>query len=104
SLGKAFAASDISNRQSGTGGILLEQPGGDSRIDHDQTFNSTTYVQCVFSKPIGAWAALSWRYDSGLVAGAVGSLEDALALTADQQAAIGFFCDPAQDSCRRNGG
>src|SRR4029077_4007776 len=37
-------------------------------------------------------AALSWRYDSGLVAGSVGSLEDALGLTADQQAAIGFFC------------
>jgi outer membrane receptor protein involved in Fe transport len=35
---------------------------------------------------------LSWRYDSGLVAGAVGSLADALALTADQQTAIGFFC------------
>jgi outer membrane receptor protein involved in Fe transport len=44
---------------------------------------------------MGAWAALSWRYDSGLVAGAVGSLEDALALTADQQAAIGFQCGGA---------
>ena len=76
----------------GTGGILLEQPAGDFRIDHDQKFNATTNVQYVFSKRIGAWAALSWRYDSGLVAGAVGSLEDALALTGDQQAAIGFFC------------
>jgi hypothetical protein len=35
---------------------------------------------------------LSWRHDSGLVAGSVASLEDALALTADQQAAIGFVC------------
>jgi len=76
----------------GTGGILLEQPGGDFRIDHDQKFNATTNVQYVFSKRLGAWAALSWRYDSGLVAGAVASLEDALALTGDQQAAIGFFC------------
>jgi hypothetical protein len=76
----------------GVGGILLEQPEGDFRIDHDQKFNATTNVQYVFEKRTGAWAALSWRYDSGLVAGAVSSLEDALALTADQQTAIGFFC------------
>ena len=110
----------------GVGGILLEQPEGDFRIDHDQKFNATTNVQYVFEKRIGAWAALSWRYDSGLVAGAVGSLEDALALTADQQTAIGFFCggqsrhsrcraherrlhefelrrDPTEDSRRGNG-
>ena len=69
------------------------EPGdADFRIDHDQKFNSTTNLQYTFIKPIGAWAALNWRYDSGLVAGAVGSIEDALALTGDQQAAIGFFC------------
>ena len=71
---------------------MLEQPEGDFRIDHDQKVNATTNVQYVFEKRMGASAALSWRYDFGLVAGAVGSLEDALALTADQQAAIGFFC------------
>jgi hypothetical protein len=76
----------------GVGGILLEQPEGDFRIDHDQKFNATTNVQYVFEKRTGAWVALAWRYDSGLVAGAVASLEDALALTGDQQAAIGFFC------------
>jgi hypothetical protein len=76
----------------GVGGILLEQPAGDFRIDHDQKFNSTTNVQYAFDRKIGAWAALSWRYDSGLVAGAVSDLEDALGLTAAQQAAIGFFC------------
>ena len=76
----------------GVGGILLEQPEGDFRIDHDQKFNATTNLQYVFEKRTGAWAALAWRYDSGLVAGAVASLEDALALTADQQTAIGFFC------------
>jgi hypothetical protein len=76
----------------GTGGILLEQPSGDFRIDHDQKFNATTNLQYVFSKPLGVWAALSWRYDSGLVAGSVASLADALALSGDQQAAIGFFC------------
>ena len=76
----------------GVGGILLEQPEGDFRIDHDQKFNATTNVQYLFEKRTGAWAALSWRYDSGLVAGAVASLQDALALTADQQTAIGMFC------------
>jgi hypothetical protein len=74
------------------GGVLLSAPPGDFRIDHDQKFNSTTNLQYVFEKKTGAWAALSWRYDSGLVAGAVGSLSDALGLTADQQAAIGFNC------------
>lgn len=76
----------------GTGGILLNQPPADFRIDHDQKFNATTNLQYVFSKRLGAWATLSWRYDSGLVAGAVASLGDALALTGDQQAAIGLFC------------
>jgi hypothetical protein len=76
----------------GTGGILLEQPEGDFRIDHDQKFQQTTNVQYVFSRAVGAWAGFSWRYDSGLVAGSVPSYDDALALTADQQAAIGLFC------------
>ena len=76
----------------GNGGILLEESSGDFRIDHDQKFNATTNLQYVFDKPHGAWAALSWRYDSGLVAGSVASIADALALTGDQQAAIGFFC------------
>src|SRR5207249_4666937 len=53
----------------GVGGVLLEAPEGDFRIDHDQKFNSTTNLQYVFSKAVGAWAALTWRYDSGLVAG-----------------------------------
>ena len=58
-------------------------PRADFRIDHDQKFNATTNLQYVFNTATGAWAALSWRYDSGLVAGAVGSIDDALALTAD---------------------
>src|SRR4029453_5051996 len=74
------------------GGILTEEATGDFRIDHDQKFNATTNLQYVFHRPTGAWTSLSWRYDSGLVAGAVGSVADALALTGDQQAAIGFFC------------
>ena len=76
----------------GTGGILLEEPGGDFRIDHDQKFQQTTNIQYQFLKSIGAWGALSWRYDSGLVAGSVPDYATALTLTADQQAAIGLFC------------
>ena len=38
------------------------------------------------------WAAVTWRYDGGLVAGGVSSFEDALALTPAEQAPIGFFC------------
>jgi hypothetical protein len=76
----------------GSGGILLEEATGDFRIDHDQKFNSTVNLQQTFDKTRGIWGALSWRYDSGLVAGSVGSIDDALALTGDQQAAIGFFC------------
>jgi hypothetical protein len=76
----------------GTGGILLEEPEGDFRIDHDQRFQQTTNVQYQFLKSIGAWGALAWRYDSGLVAGSVPDYATALTLTADQQAAIGLFC------------
>ena len=95
----------------GVGGVLLDAPPGDFRIDHDQKFNSTTNLQYVFNKPLGAWAALSWRYDSGLIAGSVGSVADALALTGDQQAAIGFYCgstvatrDNPITSCASGGG
>jgi hypothetical protein len=76
----------------GTGGILFEEPAGDFRIDHDQKFQQTTNVQYEFVKSLGAWGALSWRYDSGLVAGSVPDYDTALGLSADQQAAIGLFC------------
>jgi hypothetical protein len=76
----------------GTGGILLEQPDGPFRIDHDQKFQQTTNVQYVFNSAYGAWAAFAWRYDSGLVAGSVPDYATALTLTADQQAAIGLYC------------
>ena len=60
------------------------RPTAEFRIDHDQKFNPTTNLQYTSTKR-GAWAALSWRYDSGLVAGAVPEAR-ALALTGDQQA------------------
>jgi hypothetical protein len=74
------------------GGVLLDAPPGDFRIDHDQKFNATTNLQYVVEKTRGVWAALSWRYDSGLVAGSVPYYGTALGLTADQQAAIGLYC------------
>jgi hypothetical protein len=75
-----------------TGGVLVNAPPGDFRIDHDQKFNQTTNLQYMFSKPIGAWASVIWRYDSGLVASAIGDVNDLLRLTADQQTAIGMSC------------
>ena len=36
--------------------------------------------------------SLTWKYDSGLVAGSVPDLATALTLTPDQQAAIGLYC------------
>jgi Carboxypeptidase regulatory-like domain len=75
------------------------------RIDHDQAFQQTTNVRYQWKRN-GPWGALTWRYDSGLVAGDVASLADALALTPAEQAAIGFFCggqkatpDSGIDSC-----
>lgn len=83
----------------GTGGVLLEQPcdtpGCSFRIDHDQTFNATTNLQYLFEKRAGLWAALSWRYDSGLVSGAIGDVLDLLTLTPAQQAAAGVSCHGA---------
>jgi hypothetical protein len=61
------------------------------RIDHDQAFQSTTHAQYQVGKN-GPWVALTWRFDSGIVSGAVPDLQSALGLTADQQAQIGFYC------------
>ena len=75
------------------------------RIDHDEHFNQTTNAQY---KPwkAGPWLSLTWRYDSGMVAGAApcaggqcengpdgtGSVVDASALTPDQQYQSGLSC------------
>jgi hypothetical protein len=75
-----------------TGGLFPDTSTGSFRIDHDQKFNQTTNVQYEYAKAVGAWAALTWRYDSGLVAGSVPDFATALNLSGDQQAAIGLFC------------
>src|SRR5581483_8640252 len=75
------------------GGLIFNSPldTGVFRIDHDQALEQTTHLRYQAGKN-GPWVAFTWRYDSGLVAGAVETLDDALSLTAAQQAAIGFYC------------
>jgi Carboxypeptidase regulatory-like domain len=76
-----------------TGGIIFNSPLNNSvfRIDHDQAFQQTTYLRYQYKK-YGPWFTFTWRYDSGEVAGAVGTVEDVLALTPAQQAAVGVSC------------
>jgi hypothetical protein len=45
-------------------------PLGVFRIDHDEHFNQTTHLQYQLPKKKAPWIGFSWRYDSGLVAGA----------------------------------
>ena len=75
------------------------------RIDHDENFNQSTHLQYQFGKA-GPWVGFSWRYDSGLVAGAVpcaggncangpngtDTIVDVSGLTPDQQYQAGLFC------------
>ena len=76
-----------------TGGIIFNSPTstGVFRIDHDQVFQQTAHVQYQPKKD-WPWIGLTWRYDSGLVAGAVPDFATALTFDADQQATIGLFC------------
>jgi hypothetical protein len=81
------------------GGLVFNgDVGGDEvfRIDHDQAFQQTTQIRYQAGRT-GPWAAFVWRYDSGLVADVAG-LDDALALSGAQQAAIGMSCGAAYPS------
>ncbi len=75
------------------GGLVFNSPldTGVFRIDHDQNLQQTTFLRYQHGKD-GLWVTFTWRYDSGEVAGSVTDLADALALSADEQAAIGFHC------------
>lgn len=57
--------------QVGGAGATVGQVGYPFRIDHDERFNQSTHIQ--FSLPIktAPWIGFNWRFDSGLVAGAV---------------------------------
>jgi hypothetical protein len=72
-------------------GVTVGQSGSVFRIDHDEKFNQTTHLQYQPWKR-GPWVGFNWRYDSGLVAGAVPDFTTALSFDGDQQAAIGLFC------------
>jgi Carboxypeptidase regulatory-like domain/TonB dependent receptor len=52
------------------GGVTFLPAANVFRIDHDEHFNQTTHLQY---QPWnrGPWLAFNWRYDSGLVAGAI---------------------------------
>jgi hypothetical protein len=75
------------------------------RIDHDEKFNQTTHIQYQPWKT-GPWLGFNWRYDSGLVAGAVpcaggncnngpngsDTVVDASVISPNQQFQAGLFC------------
>ena len=78
-------------------GATPSAPSGVFRIDHDERFNQTTHLQYQ-PRQRGPWFGLNWRYDSGLVAGAVpfaanpSTPVDLTILTGDQQMQAGLFC------------
>jgi len=78
-------------------GATPSAPAGVFRIDHDEKFNQTTHLQYQPWK-VGPWIGFNWRYDSGLVAGAVPFATDTTTpvdltgLTGDQQMQAGLFC------------
>ena len=107
-LSAYFVASSVAARffqpqVSGIGVTPVGQGGaGVFRIDHDEHFNQTTHMQYQPWKN-GPWLGFNWRYDSGLVAGAVpfatsanpgdpGYQVDLSGLSADQQIQAGLFC------------
>ncbi|HEV2729884.1 MAG TPA: TonB-dependent receptor, partial [Terriglobales bacterium] len=76
------------------GGLIFNTAIGGTpfRTDSDDKFYQTTNLQYQWHKK-GPWAALTWRYDNGEVAGgSTSDLQGVLGLTADQQAQMGFFC------------
>ena len=82
-----------------TGGLFFNSdlPGGVFRIDHDQAFQQTTQLQYSFDTfkefhKFAPFIALTYRYDSGLVSGAVTDYQTALRFSADEQQQIGLFC------------
>jgi hypothetical protein len=89
--------------QSAGAGATVGQGGLPFRIDHDEKFNETTHLQYTVSRVgswfSGLWSGFNWRYDSGLVAGAVPFATDTTTpvdlsgLTFDQQAEAGLTCN-----------
>jgi len=60
------------NPQIGGVGATVSTPGGlPFRIDHDERYNQTAHLQYALPFHKTTWFGFNWRYDSGLVAGAV---------------------------------
>jgi hypothetical protein len=60
------------NPQIGGVGATPGAPGGyPFRIDHDEKFNQTTHIEYAMPFRKSLYYSFNWRYDSGLVAGAV---------------------------------
>lgn len=101
--------------QIGGAGATVGQSGFPFRIDHDERYNETTHFQYQLPFRKSSWYSFNWRYDSGLVAGAVPCYNvtdpnsgcggtsitlpngqpgiDLSGLTADQQFEAGLACD-----------
>jgi hypothetical protein len=88
--------------QSAGAGATPQTGGLPFRIDHDEKFNQTTHAQYTYSRGKvlnGLWGSFNWRYDSGLVAGAVPFATDNTTpvdlsgLTNDQQFQAGITCN-----------
>jgi hypothetical protein len=82
-----------------TGGLFFNSdlPASVFRIDHDQAFQQTTQLQYGFDqfkslKKFEPFVAFTWRYDSGLVSGAVPDYATALTFSGEEQQQIGLFC------------
>ena len=66
----SVAARFFTPQISGAGATPLA-PTGVFRIDHDEAYNMTAHFQYQTPWKRGPWIGFNWRYDSGLVAGAV---------------------------------
>jgi len=119
------------NPQIAGAGATVATPGATNvpfRIDHDEKFNQTTHLQYTVAHAKyldGIWGGFNWRYDSGLVAGAVPCYNvtdpnsrcaaasitlpngqpgiDLSGLTADQQQQAGLTCDGVKASLANGG-
>jgi len=75
------------------GGLVFNAPlpGTEGLLDHDQKRQVTIHAQYQLPARL-PWVAMTWRYDSGVVAGAVPDLASLIALTPNQQQTVGFYC------------
>src|SRR5664279_4200958 len=98
-------------------GVTRESGGFPFRIDHDEVFNQTTSLHYQLPWQRAPWLSFNWRYDSGMVAGAVPCYGigptnncpqsttlngqpaiDLSGLTADQEFQAGLYCGSVKSS------